>query len=126
MKALYFFSPNKPRVKYWPFQSYLKYQKELKNKKTDKIKFLFDVDLDKNHCNDQYDGLAKHVPKDFLNFVKEGQASKNMIDYTGMNLPGIEFPQMYFKVKGCLTPPHQETLSFLSYNLNYKHMVFRK
>jgi hypothetical protein len=42
-----------------------------------------------------------------------------MIDYTGMILPGIEFSKMYFKMKGCLTPPHQETLSFLSYNLYF-------
>jgi hypothetical protein len=97
--------------------AYLDYQKN--HKDGDEILFLFDVDLDIKDCKDQYKGLAKYVPNDFLNHVKEGLVSKNMLDYTGMILPGIEFPQMYFKVKGCLTPPHQETLSFLSYNLNF-------
>jgi hypothetical protein len=96
--------------------SYLDYQK--KHKEGDEILFLFDVDLDVNNCVKQYNGLAINVPEAFLNHVK-ALDSTNMIHYTGMILPGIEYPQMYFKVKGCLTPPHQETLSFVSYNLNF-------
>jgi hypothetical protein len=100
--------------------NYFKYQEEYQNPfsfLSNEIRFLYDVDLDRE-CKLQYKCLADYVPEELLNHVKT-PCSRNMLAYTGMNLLGIEFPQMYFKVRGCITPPHQENLNLCSININF-------
>jgi hypothetical protein len=84
---------------------------------SNEIRLLFDVDLDRE-CKLQNKCLADYVPEEFLNHVKT-PCFRNVLAYTRMNLLGIEFPQMYSSVRGCITPTQQENLNLSSIYINF-------
>lgn len=43
---------------------------------------------------------------------------ENVLSYVKHQIKGVNWPQVYIKIKGCTTPAHCENLQFASFNLN--------